>query len=78
MKDFPASILSQYGIEARGPYAFLRDLLDLWPNRFCDAVSKVRGRLRNPAYGVDAYLETLRGLGLEETVAGLTPFESRL
>jgi hypothetical protein len=78
LHDFPESILSQYGIEARHPDDFLWYHLDLAPSRFCEAAAKVRARLRNPAYSVDDYLETLRGLGLEATVEGLMPFRARL
>jgi predicted nucleic acid-binding protein len=48
LKDFPASILAQYDIEAQHPDDFVSDLLDLNPHAVRAAAEKCRQRLRNP------------------------------
>ena len=74
LRDFPKSSLSQYGIEARHPDAFLCGHLALTPGLFCVAVRKVRARLRNPPYSVSEYLDNLARQGLEATAAELARF----
>ena len=71
LKDFPASALSKYGIEALHPDDFLLDLIDLAPGALCAAVVKQASALRRPSMTTGQLLDTLRVLGLVESVAKL-------
>jgi hypothetical protein len=71
LKDFPASALSKYGIEALHPDDFLLDLIDLAPGALCTAVVKQASALRRPSMTTGQLLDTLRALGLVESVARL-------
>lgn len=78
LKDFPAHALAPYGIEAQHPDEFLSNHLALAPGLFCDAVRKLRARLKNPPYSVEDYLGTLTQQGLVATAAELEGFASFL
>jgi hypothetical protein len=66
--------LKHYGIEAQHPDDFLVSHLNLSPGIFCDAVRKVRARLKNPPYSVEDYLATLIRQGLVVTASELEQF----
>ena len=66
--------MQPYGIEAQHPDEFLCHHLGLAPDVFCAAVRKVRLRLRNPPFSVEAYLATLTGQGLVATADELGQF----
>jgi len=76
LKDFPEKLLSAYGIEAQHPDDFLCNHLDLAPGLFCDAIRKVRVRLKNPPYSVEEYLGILTVQGLVATAAELEQFSA--
>jgi len=78
LKDFPEAVLNQYGLEAQHPDVFLSYQFHLAPDAVCRAVKAERNRLKNPPYSVDEYLNSLEGLGLPETVAGLRKFADLL
>ena len=78
LKHFPADVLSPLGIEAQHPDVFLSSHLNSSPGKFCDAVRKVRTRLRNPPYAVRDYLDTLTRQGLVATAAELNGFAAFL
>ncbi|MBA3709914.1 MAG: hypothetical protein H0W83_13960 [Planctomycetes bacterium] len=65
LADFPAAVLSAYGIDAQHPDEFIRHLLDLNPGAVCTAVKKTRARLRSPPKSVDDYLDMEAPLGLD-------------
>jgi hypothetical protein len=71
LKDFPATALSKYGVEALHPDDFLLDLIDLAPGLLCTAIVKQAGALRRPSMSIGQVLDTLRALGLVESVAKL-------
>jgi predicted nucleic acid-binding protein len=71
LKDFPATALSKYGVEALHPDDFLLDLIDLAPGTLCAAVMKQASALRRPSMTIGQVLDTLLGLGLVESVAKL-------
>ncbi|MGC9272177.1 PIN domain-containing protein [Acidiphilium sp.] len=71
LRDFPASTLSAYGIEAQHPDVFVCHLFDLAEPAAMAAVREVRGRLVNPPVSVEDYLDTLSRQELPETVAFL-------
>lgn len=78
LKDFPAEALAPYGMEAQHPDEFLSNHLGLAPGVFCEAVRKLRARLKNPPYSVDDYLDTLTQQGLVGTAAELEAFAAVL
>ncbi|WP_318773013.1 hypothetical protein [Thermaurantiacus sp.] len=69
LADFPEASLTPFGIEAQHPDDFLSNQLNLAPGLFCGAVRPVRARLRNPAFSVEAYQDTLSRQGLMATAA---------
>jgi hypothetical protein len=78
LKHFPEAALAPYGIEARHPDEFLCDQFDLAPSVVCEAVRKLRGRLKNPPFSVDDYLGVMRRQGLVGTAAELEAFAELL
>ena len=71
LKDFPASAMSKYGIEALHPDDFVLDMIDLAPGAVCAALVKQANALRNPPVTVQQVLDTLVGLGLVQSTAKL-------
>ena len=76
LKDFPEEVLSRYGIEAQHPDEFLLNQMGLELATFCQAVAKVRARLKSPPYSADEYLATLTRQGLVATAAELRQFSA--
>ena len=74
LRDFPENVLVPHGIEAVHPDAFLQAQIGMEPAIFCNAVRKVRARLKNPPYSVSDYLDTLTRQGLVATVSELRQF----
>jgi hypothetical protein len=74
LRDFPDEIITTYGIEVVHPDQFLVAQIEFEPSLFCTAVRKVRARLQNPPYSVEAYLDTLMRQGLVATVSKLQDF----
>jgi hypothetical protein len=67
--DFPANILSPFGMTAVPPDEFL---LSLWePGLVADAIADHRAALTRPALTRVDYLEALRRNGLPRTAAAL-------
>jgi predicted nucleic acid-binding protein len=71
LKDFPLAYLSSFGVDAQHPDEFMLYLLDLYPIQFCQAVEKVRQRLKNPPMDRESYLLNLLKQGLPQTVSSL-------
>ena len=78
LKDFPASALTSYKIEAQHPDEFIMRLLDLSPETVFLAVQRQRQSLRQPPKSVEDLLETLQRQGLARTTAYLHQFHSLL
>jgi hypothetical protein len=76
LKDFPDSALAAYGIEAQHPDEFLINHLNLAPGVFCDAIRKVRARLKKPPFTAQEYLEILTNNGLVATASELDQFST--
>jgi predicted nucleic acid-binding protein len=74
LKDFPASRLESYNVEAVHPDDFLLELLNDAPGLVCAAVKRQREGLRNPPKTAEELLATLEVQGLTQTVARLRPF----
>ena len=71
LRDFPASVLYRYGIEAQRPDAFIISLMDMDRVGVCVAANKHRLSLKNPPKTVHDYLAILERQGLTGTVARL-------
>ncbi|MBZ6391857.1 MAG: PIN domain-containing protein [Pantoea dispersa] len=71
LKDFPAEILSPYGIEAMHPDEFIVDLLDLNASHVFKAVNRARTSMSKPPMNVDDYLDCLFRQQLPLTVIEL-------
>jgi predicted nucleic acid-binding protein len=69
--DFPASVLSGYGIRAVHPDDYALELLDAERERFLRAVKEHRASLTNPPKTVEEYLATLENCGLRKTAERL-------
>lgn len=72
VKDFPASELQTYDIEAQTPDEFITHLIDLYPAEVLQAAEDHRKNLKNPPKTVVEYLASLSQQGLVEAVASLT------
>lgn len=69
LKDFPGNVLSQYGIVASHPDAFVESLLQLDPEAVCLAMKRQRASLRNPPKSVAEFLGILEQQDLSRSVA---------
>ena len=78
IKDFPAKTLSEYGLLAQLPDDFLSNQFSLEPGLFCNAVRKVRARLKNPMLSTNQYLNILTKQGLINTVSLLRSYSQQL
>ena len=76
LRHFPNAAVEPFGIEVRHPDEFLCDRLDLAPGAFCEAVRKVRGRLKKPPFTAREYLANLSRQGLAATAAELERFSA--
>lgn len=77
LKDFPATTLSEYRMEAQHPDIFIRHVLEL-DRQAIAAVRTLRFRLKRPPKTVDEYLITLEQQGLPETVNFLRQWKELL
>lgn len=77
-KDFPASTLAPYGVEAQHPDEFIDDLFDLDPAAVICATQRQRRQLKTPPLCVDDYLDILFRQGLVQTVKALLAYRPML
>ncbi len=73
LKDFPASVLSQYSLEAQHPDVFVQHLLDLNEPLVCTAIRAQRLNLKKPTVSAEELLSTFDAQGLKQTVSRLRP-----
>jgi predicted nucleic acid-binding protein len=78
LKDFPASSLDPFGIEAQHPDEFVGHLFDLDQAAIVRCVRDQRASLKNPPQSASELLDTLLQQGLPQTVSALKPFASLL
>ena len=71
LKDFPASALSRYDLEAQHPDAFIRNLIDLDEDTVVQVLRAQAARLKNPPKTLAEVLESLHKQGLTESSAQL-------
>lgn len=78
LKEFPASALQPYDIEAVHPDDFVVKQLDLSEGAVVQVAHSHRAALRNPPKSPDEYLDTLRSQGLIATADRLAEFKELL
>lgn len=72
LRDFPASALQSYGIEAQHPDEFILRVIALNPLVVRDTVETHQQALKNPSKTPEQYLATLSNQGLTGTAAALS------
>lgn len=77
-KDFPASKLDEFGIEAQHPDEFVDNLFDLDPAAVVAAAQRQRQQLKMPQMDVDPYLDLLMRQGLVQSVKALNQYRAIL
>lgn len=77
-KDFPASKLDEFDIEAQHPDEFVDNLFDLDPAAVVAAAQRQRQQLKMPPMDVDPYLELLMRQGLVQSVKALNQYRAIL
>lgn len=76
LRDFPADVVGEFGIEAQHPDEFVHHLLDLAPEAVMAAAESHRQSLKNPSRTIEEYLDTLERQGLTKTVVALRQLTS--
>ena len=71
LDDFPPHRLAAYNLEAQHPDDFVLDSIDLSPGMVVRVMEEQLAPLRNPPVDLPRLLDTLRGLGLVQSVARL-------
>jgi hypothetical protein len=71
VKDFPASALDPFNIEAQTPDVFVLHLVELAPRRVAAVVQQQASALRAPAATVDELIDHLSTTSLPLSVAAL-------
>lgn len=71
LRDFPASVVGAFGIEAQHPDEFVLHLLDLAPASVLAAAESHRQSLKSPPRTIDEYLQTLERQGLVQSASAL-------
>lgn len=78
LKDFPKSVLTQFGIDALHPDDFIYCHVDIAPSVCCSAIKKQRLALKNPEVSVDNFLASLQKQQLPQTISKLKEFSDFL
>lgn len=78
LRDFPASALEPWEIEAQHPDEFLTNLIDLAPDLVAAAARTCRLRLKKPPKTIDEYLDILARQGLPESTTMLRRMRDKL
>ncbi len=67
LKDFPAAVLKEFGIEAQHPDDFFLNQSDLQHGAFLAAIKRIRQSLKKPPKTPEQYLDILRKHSLAKT-----------
>jgi predicted nucleic acid-binding protein len=78
LSDFPASVLSGYGIRALSPDVYAAELLELEPDRFLQAVREHRASLKSPPKSPAEYLIALEITGLTKVARRLQEYREEI
>ena len=71
LDDFPQNPLGAYNLEAQHPDDFVLDSIDLSPGMMVRVVEEQLASLSNPPVDLPTLLDTLRALGIVQSVARL-------
>lgn len=74
LRDFPATVLQPFGIEAQHPDEFVEYLFDLDSSAVLAAAQQHRRGMHRPPYSAEEYLDALRRQGLVQTARLMEPF----
>ena len=78
LADFPADALTQHGIVAMHPDAFVRSLFEADPDAVVAGAQSHRAELRNPPRSAAEYIAALESQDMIETAAALRSVADRL
>lgn len=73
-KDFPTAYIDSYGLSAVDPDTFIADMIDLSPEKCCDAFREMVLAKNKPPYSEIEYLEILRNNKLDQTASELEKY----
>jgi hypothetical protein len=73
VRDFPESVLMQFGIEAKTTDDFIADTIELDIGKAVAVIRSLRERYKNPSLTADDLLLKMEAVGLTETVDILRP-----
>ena len=74
LKDFPNEYLCRIGLSALSPDTFIADMIDLSPERCCDAFREMLLTKNKPPYEESDYLEIFKNNGLIQTTVELSKY----
>ena len=71
LKDFPAKVMAQHGIEVQHPDDFIMNQLELRPFEALEVLKRVRAKRRNPACSASEFIDMVERSGLPQTAQHL-------
>ena len=71
LRDFPDSVLSQFGIKAQSPDQFVQDLVHTAYDQVVHTITRQAAALSRPPQSYNQLLDRLARVGLPETVAAI-------
>jgi predicted nucleic acid-binding protein len=71
LKDFPAKVMAQHGIEAQHPDDFIMNQLELRPFEALEVFKRVRAKRRNPECSAAELIDMVEKSGLPQTAQHL-------
>lgn len=74
LKDFPSEYLDSFGLSVVDPDTFIADMIDLSPEKCCDAFREMVLAKNKPPYTEREYLEVLRRNKLTQTAEELEKY----
>ena len=74
LSDFPNDYLKTLGLTAVDPDTFIADMIDLSPEKCCDAFREMVLTKNKPPYEESEYLEIIRNNGLKQTARELKKY----
>ena len=74
LKDFQNEYLDKMGLSAVDPDTFIADMIDLSPEKCCDAFREMVLTKKKPPYDEQQYIEIFRRNGLTQTANELTKY----
>lgn len=76
LKDFPASVLDQYGIEAQHPDDFVMNQIELSERHALEAIKSMRVRLKSPQKTASEFIITIEQQQMPQTAAYLREWQA--